>query len=306
MSFNARYLDRDHTARSQLSTISSQLFPATTSRRIDTGVPATLLDILTEHAALLGLFIHLPLLHLGIAVVAAVIFTDFLVYDFNRLANRAMALAGAVIMLAVAPYLDIFNLFLNLLTILRQGCAAPWARSGPPGARHRHRLGHRRADPGAGPVLLHERGGRHPAGGAGAYDHHVDLLGSGSHDDHLLGRHAMRHRGEGMLSGPTSQGKRTKWPWRTIRTVGAAARRPAGLTGDTRRASDACRRLPVQRVRHRDEVARWPHHRRSYLRDPARGAAGAAGATLFCAAASMRPSNAAISGAVRSVSSGLP
>ena len=45
---------------------------------------------------------------------------------------------------------------------------------------------------------------------------------------------------------------------------------------------------------------------RSYLRDPARGAAGAAGAALFCAAASMRPSSAAISGAVRSVSSGLP
>ena len=111
-------------------------------------------------AALLALFIHLPLLHLGIAVVAAALFTGFLVYDFNRLANTAMASAGDVIMLAVAIYLDIFNLFLNLLTILRQGCAAPWARSGPPDARHRHRLGHRRADPGAGPVLLHERGGR--------------------------------------------------------------------------------------------------------------------------------------------------
>jgi hypothetical protein len=120
----------------------------------------------------------------------------FLVYDFNRMANTATALAGAVIMLAIALYLDIFNLFLNLLTILRQGCAVLWARSGPPGARHRHRLGHRRADLGEGPVLLHERGGRHPAGGAGAYDHHVDLLGSGSRDDHLLGRHAMRHRGD--------------------------------------------------------------------------------------------------------------
>ena len=32
-------------------------------------------------AALLGLFMHLPLLHLGIAVVAAAIFTGFLVYS---------------------------------------------------------------------------------------------------------------------------------------------------------------------------------------------------------------------------------
>ena len=71
-------------------------------------------------AALLGLFIHLPLLHLGISVVAAALFTGFLVYDFNRLANTAMASAGDVIMLAVAIYLDIFNLFLNLLTILQE------------------------------------------------------------------------------------------------------------------------------------------------------------------------------------------
>jgi Inhibitor of apoptosis-promoting Bax1 len=49
-------------------------------------------------AALLGLFIHLPLLHLGISVVAAALFTGFLVYDFDRLANTAMASAGDVIM----------------------------------------------------------------------------------------------------------------------------------------------------------------------------------------------------------------
>jgi FtsH-binding integral membrane protein len=36
------------------------------------------------------------------------------------LANTALASAGDVIMLAVAIYLDIFNLFLNLLTILQE------------------------------------------------------------------------------------------------------------------------------------------------------------------------------------------
>jgi FtsH-binding integral membrane protein len=60
------------------------------------------------------------LVHPGISVVAAALFTGFLVYDFNRLANTAMASAGDVIMLAVAIYLDIFNLFLNLLTILQE------------------------------------------------------------------------------------------------------------------------------------------------------------------------------------------
>jgi FtsH-binding integral membrane protein len=62
----------------------------------------------------------LVLVHPGISVVAAALFTGFLVYDFNRLANTAMASAGDVIMLAVAIYLDIFNLFLNVLTILQE------------------------------------------------------------------------------------------------------------------------------------------------------------------------------------------
>ena len=70
-------------------------------------------------ASLLGIFIHLPLLHLGISVVAAAIFTGFLVYDFNRVANAAAASTGDAIMVAVAIYLDIYNLFLNLLTILQ-------------------------------------------------------------------------------------------------------------------------------------------------------------------------------------------
>jgi len=70
-------------------------------------------------ASLLGIVIHLPLLHLGISVVAAMIFTGFLVYDFNRVANTGVVSTGDAIMMAVAIYLDIYNLFLNLLTILQ-------------------------------------------------------------------------------------------------------------------------------------------------------------------------------------------
>jgi len=70
-------------------------------------------------ASLLGIFIHLPLLSLAISLVAAVIFTGFLVYDFNRVANTAVASTGDAIMMAVAIYLDIYNLFLNLLTVLQ-------------------------------------------------------------------------------------------------------------------------------------------------------------------------------------------
>ncbi len=70
-------------------------------------------------AALLGLFIHLPLLQLGISIVATVLFTGFLAYDVNRVANTAVASTGDAIVLAVNIYLDIYNLFLNVLTILQ-------------------------------------------------------------------------------------------------------------------------------------------------------------------------------------------
>jgi len=68
-------------------------------------------------ASLVGLFIHLPLLHLAIAAVSAVLFTGFLVYDLNRVANAQGATEGQAILLAVVVYLDIFNLFLALLRL---------------------------------------------------------------------------------------------------------------------------------------------------------------------------------------------
>jgi modulator of FtsH protease len=69
-------------------------------------------------ASVIGLFIQMPLLYLGISAVSAVLFTGFLVYDLNRVANARGATEGETIFLAVNVYLDIFNLFLDLLHIL--------------------------------------------------------------------------------------------------------------------------------------------------------------------------------------------
>lgn len=69
-------------------------------------------------ASLVGIFLHQPLLYVAIAAVSAVLFTGFLVYDLNRVANARGATEGDAIMLAVGIYLDLLNLFLALLRLL--------------------------------------------------------------------------------------------------------------------------------------------------------------------------------------------
>jgi len=68
-------------------------------------------------ASIIGIFIQLPLLYVAISAVAAVLFTGFLVYDLNRVAQSRGASQGDAILLAVSVYLDIFNLFLALLRL---------------------------------------------------------------------------------------------------------------------------------------------------------------------------------------------
>src|SRR6266568_1860151 len=58
-------------------------------------------------ASLIGIFVQL----------AALVFTGFLVYDLNRVANSSGATEGQVILLTVSVYLDIWNLFLALLRL---------------------------------------------------------------------------------------------------------------------------------------------------------------------------------------------
>lgn len=68
-------------------------------------------------ASLVGIFVQMPALYIGIAAVSAVLFTGFLVFDLNRVANARGATEGMAIMLAVSVYLDILNLFLALLRL---------------------------------------------------------------------------------------------------------------------------------------------------------------------------------------------
>jgi modulator of FtsH protease len=68
-------------------------------------------------ASVIGIFVQLPLLYIGISAVAAVLFTGFLVFDLNRVAQMRGATEGMTILLAVSVYLDIVNLFLALLRI---------------------------------------------------------------------------------------------------------------------------------------------------------------------------------------------
>src|SRR5579872_686595 len=68
-------------------------------------------------ASVVGIFVQLPLLYVGISAVAAVLFTGFLMFDLNRVARARGASEGMAILLTVSVYLDIVNLFLALLRL---------------------------------------------------------------------------------------------------------------------------------------------------------------------------------------------
>ncbi len=110
----------DAAATTASITLAAGAYGATTQRNL-TGLGSILFIGLIGVivASILGIFIHLAFLHLMISMVAAVIFTGFLVYDFNRVANTPQASQGNVILMTVSIYLDIYNLFLNLLFILQ-------------------------------------------------------------------------------------------------------------------------------------------------------------------------------------------
>ncbi|SRR6266545_2798993 len=69
-------------------------------------------------ASVIGIFLHLAALQIAIAAGGAVLFTAFLVYDLNRVANAGQVSPGDTILMAVSIYLDIVNLFLFLLQLL--------------------------------------------------------------------------------------------------------------------------------------------------------------------------------------------
>ena len=66
----------------------------------------------------LGLFLNLSGISLIFSLCGAALFCGFLVYDFNRIAQRPVASQGDAILFTVSIYLDIINLFLFVLRIL--------------------------------------------------------------------------------------------------------------------------------------------------------------------------------------------
>ena len=69
-------------------------------------------------ASVVGIFIHLAIFQIAISAIGAVLFSAYLVFDLNRIANSPQATAGDAIVLALSVYLDIVNLFLFLLRLL--------------------------------------------------------------------------------------------------------------------------------------------------------------------------------------------
>jgi len=68
--------------------------------------------------SLIGLFLHLTFLYVLISAGGALLFTAFLVYDLNRVANAGQVTQGDTILMTVSVYLDVLNLFLYLLQLL--------------------------------------------------------------------------------------------------------------------------------------------------------------------------------------------
>jgi len=69
-------------------------------------------------AMVIGLFVHSTAFQIFISSAACVLFSLFLLYDIQRVSMTRYGSQGSAIRLALRVYLDIFNLFLNLLTIL--------------------------------------------------------------------------------------------------------------------------------------------------------------------------------------------
>jgi modulator of FtsH protease len=68
--------------------------------------------------SVIGIILQSSLINFIASGVAVAIFTGFIVYDLNQAANVRRASEGDAIMLAVNIYLDLLNLFLNLLSLL--------------------------------------------------------------------------------------------------------------------------------------------------------------------------------------------
>lgn len=71
--------------------------------------------ILLIVASLANLFFQIPALHLTLSGVAVLLFSGFLLFDISRIVNGGET---NYVMATLAVYLDIYNLFVNLLQLL--------------------------------------------------------------------------------------------------------------------------------------------------------------------------------------------
>ena len=69
-------------------------------------------------ASIVGFFIQSGVLWTVISAVSALLFTAFLVFDINRISRAGKVSEGDAIVMAISVYLDIYNLFLDLLYLL--------------------------------------------------------------------------------------------------------------------------------------------------------------------------------------------
>jgi len=100
-------------------TMAAGAYGATTKRDLSTWGGVLFAGLLAVVASsLAAILLQAPIISLVVTPFSAALFTGFIVYDLNRVANVRGATEGTQILLAVSIYLDILNLFLDLLRLL--------------------------------------------------------------------------------------------------------------------------------------------------------------------------------------------
>lgn len=116
--FGMEYVVYEALAATAAATGGATLYARTTSRdfsRMGGWLFAALIGVVV--AMVVGIFLHSTTFQILISAAACVLFSLFLVYDVQRVTHAAN-IRGNAIRLSLSIYLDIFNLFINLVSIL--------------------------------------------------------------------------------------------------------------------------------------------------------------------------------------------
>lgn len=90
---------------------------AATTKRDFSGMGKFLLAgvILLIVASLANIFLHIPALSLAVSALAVIIFSAYVLYDINRIVQGGET---NYILATLSVYLDVYNIFVNLLNLL--------------------------------------------------------------------------------------------------------------------------------------------------------------------------------------------